>query len=94
MENWSVVCGLWEPELLLVGRGSNTYFMQKYDNTFIKFVQCCYAGFFCDILSHNAKMYQCMLAYIVSVYAGIHTYTLTDSCTYFLFSIGRLILLY
>ena len=25
-----------EPELLLVGRGSNTYFMQKYDNTFIK----------------------------------------------------------
>ena len=24
--------GLWEPELLLVGRGSNTYFMQKYDN--------------------------------------------------------------
>ena len=27
--------GLWEPELLLVGRGSNTYFMQKYD-TFIK----------------------------------------------------------
>ena len=28
--------GLWEPELLLVGRGSNTYFMQKYDNTFIK----------------------------------------------------------
>ena len=30
--------GLWEPELLLVGRGSNTYFMQKYDNTFIKFI--------------------------------------------------------
>ena len=28
--------GLWEPELLLVGRRSNTYFMQKYDNTFIK----------------------------------------------------------
>ena len=25
--------GLWEPELLLVGRGSNTYFIQKYDNT-------------------------------------------------------------
>ena len=24
--------GLWEPELLLVGSGSNTYFMQKYDN--------------------------------------------------------------
>ena len=23
--------GLWEPELLLVGGGSNTYFMQKYD---------------------------------------------------------------
>ena len=28
--------GLWEPELLLVGRGSNTYFMQKYDNHFLK----------------------------------------------------------
>ena len=28
--------GLWEPKLLLVGRGSNTYLMQKYDNTFIK----------------------------------------------------------
>ena len=27
--------GLWEPELLLVGRGSKT-FMQKYDDTFIK----------------------------------------------------------
>ena len=27
---------LWEPELLLVGRGSNNYFMQKYDNAFIK----------------------------------------------------------
>ena len=24
--------GLWEPELLLVGWESNTYFMQKYDN--------------------------------------------------------------
>ena len=23
--------GLWEPELLMVGRGSNTYFMQKYN---------------------------------------------------------------
>ena len=30
--------GLWEPELLLVGRGSNTYFMQKYDNKFRKFI--------------------------------------------------------
>ena len=28
--------GLWEPELLLVGRGSNTYFMQEYDNTLYK----------------------------------------------------------
>ena len=35
--------GLWKAELLLVGRGSNTYFMQKYDNTFIKL---CYSGFF------------------------------------------------
>ena len=30
--------GLWEPELLLVGRGPNTYFMQKCDNTFIKLI--------------------------------------------------------
>ena len=36
--------GLWEPELMLVGRGSNTYFMQKYE-------------IFCDILSLNVKMY-------------------------------------
>ena len=43
--------GLWEPELLLVGRGSNTYFMQKYDN---KFIKCIY---FCDIVSLNVKMY-------------------------------------
>ena len=35
MEN---LTGLWEPELLLVGRGSNAYFMQKYDNTFIKLI--------------------------------------------------------
>ena len=38
--------GLWDPELLLVGRGSNTYFMQKYDNTFIKCIWWCYSGFF------------------------------------------------
>ena len=30
--------GLWEPELLLVGRGSNIYFMQKYDNKLIQFI--------------------------------------------------------
>ena len=30
--------GLWEPELLLLGRGSNTNFMQKYDNKFRKFI--------------------------------------------------------
>ena len=49
--------GLWEPELLLVGRGSNTYFMQKYDNKFRKCIRCCYSGFFGDILSLNVKMY-------------------------------------
>ena len=42
--------GLWEPELLLVSRGSNTYLMQKYDIKCIKFIWCCYSGFFCDIL--------------------------------------------
>ena len=28
--------GLWESELLLVGRESNTYLMQKYENKLIK----------------------------------------------------------
>ena len=32
--------------------------MWKYDNKYIKFVRCCYSGFFCDILSLNVKMYQ------------------------------------
>ena len=36
MENYAT--GLWEPELFLVGRGSNTYFMQKYDNKLITFI--------------------------------------------------------
>ena len=38
--------GLWEPELLLVGRGSNTYFMQKYDNKFIKLYDVVILDFF------------------------------------------------
>ena len=49
--------GLWEPELLLVGRGSNTYFMQKYENKCIKCILYSYSGFFCDILSINVKIY-------------------------------------
>ena len=37
--------------------GSNTYFMWNYDNKYIKFVRCCYSGFFYFILSLNVKMY-------------------------------------
>ena len=46
--------GLWEPELLLVGRGSNTYFMQKFDNKLLYdvFIQ----DFFLDGTS-DVKMY-------------------------------------
>ena len=44
--------GLWEPELLLVGRGSNTYFMQKYDNK-INFYDVVILDFLCDIPSLN-----------------------------------------
>ena len=40
---------------VLLFYGSNTYFMWKYENKYIKFVQCC-SGFFCDILSLNVKM--------------------------------------
>ena len=53
--------GLWEPELLLVGRGSNTYFMQKYDNKCMYVHQNVYdvdiLDSFCDILSLSVKMY-------------------------------------
>ena len=43
----------------------NTYFMWKYDNKYIQFVQCCYSGFFCDILSLNVKMYLWLKLYTV-----------------------------
>ena len=68
--------GLWEPELLLVGRGSNTYFMQKYDNTFIKCIWC-YSEFFCDILSLNVKMYLWLKLYTVPFFVSGQTYKIS-----------------
>ena len=65
--------GLWEPELLLVGRGSNTYFMQKYDNKCI----CCYSGFFCDILFLNVKVYLWLKWYTVQFFVSGQTYKIS-----------------
>ena len=69
--------GLCEPELLLVGRGSNMYLMQKYDNTFIKCIWCCYSGCFCDILSFNVKMYLWLKLYTVPFFVSGQTYTIS-----------------
>ena len=53
--------------------GSNTYFMKKY-NKFIKFIWCCYSGFFCDILSLNVKMYLRLKLYTVPFFLSGQTY--------------------
>ena len=44
--NWSVGA-----RIIAVGRGSNTYFMQKYDNKFLTFICCCYSGFCLSVLN-------------------------------------------
>ena len=69
--------GLWEPELLLVGRGSNTYFMQKYDNKCRKCIWCCYSGFFCNIISLNVKMYLWLKLYTVPFFVSGQTYKIS-----------------
>ena len=43
---WSADWFLCLAFLTLLLYGSNTYFMWKYDNKYIKFVRCCYSGFF------------------------------------------------
>ena len=44
--------------------------MWKYDNKYIKFVWCCYAGLFCDILSLNVKMYLWLKLYIIPFFVS------------------------
>ena len=84
---------MWEPELLLVGRGSNTYFMQKYDNKFIKFVRCCYSGFFCDIPFLNVKMYLWLKSYTGPFFVSGQTYKISKGsnkyCSHCIYSSGK-----
>src|SRR4029434_7146773 len=41
------ITGLWEPELLLFGRGSNTYFQRSNSNQFITVIKCSFLDVFC-----------------------------------------------
>ena len=71
--------GPWEPELLLAGRGSNTYFMQKYDNKFVKckiYMMLLFWIFF-DILSLNVKMYIRLKSYTVPFFVSGQTYKIS-----------------
>ena len=77
---WKTTTNIWplclptkvSPVLLFYG--SNTYFMWKYDNKYIKFVRCCYSGFFCDILSLSDKMYLWIKWYTVPFFVSGQTY--------------------
>ena len=51
--------------------------MWKYDNKYIQFVQCCYSGFFCDILSLNVKMYLWLKWYTVPFFVSGQTYKIS-----------------
>ena len=51
--------------------------MWKYDNKYIKFVRCCYSGFFCDILSLNVKMYLWLKLYTVPFFVSGQTYKIS-----------------
>ena len=48
-----------------------------YDNKYLKFVQCCYSGFFCDILSLNVKMYLWLKLYTVPFFVSGQTYKIS-----------------
>ena len=48
--------------------------MQKYDNTFIKLIWCCYI---CDILSLNVKMYPWLKLYTVPFFVSGQTYKIS-----------------
>ena len=49
----------------------------KYDNKYLKFVRCCYSGFFCDILSLNVKMYVWLKLYTVPFFVSGQTYKIS-----------------
>ena len=76
---------------VLLFYGSNTYFMWKYDNKYIKFVRCCYSGFFGDILPLSVKMYLWLKLYTVPFFVSGQTYKIgkesnnyCSHCMYFL----------
>ena len=48
------ITGLWEPEFLLFGRGSNTYLPQSNANTFITVIKCSFQDVF--VLSLTVKI--------------------------------------
>ena len=50
------ITGLWEPEFLLFGRGSNTYFPRSNANQFITVIKCSFLDVFVDILSLTVKI--------------------------------------
>ena len=64
---------LWEPELLLVGRGSNTYFHAKnMINTFIKMYMMLSFWIFL-----NVKMYLWLKLYTVPCFVSGQTYKIS-----------------
>ena len=69
--------GFFTKYYVLLFYGSNTYFMWKYDNKYIKFVWCCYSGFFCDILSLNVKTYLWLKLYTVPFFLSGQTYKIS-----------------
>ena len=50
------ITGLWEPEFLLFGRGSNTYLPRSNVNQFITVTKCSFLDVFVDILSLTVKI--------------------------------------
>ena len=51
--------------------------MWKYENKYIKFVRCCYSGFFGDILSLNVKIYLWLKLYTVPFFVRRQTYKIS-----------------
>ena len=51
--------------------------MWKYDNKYIKFVRCCYSGFFCEFLSLNVKMYLWLKLCPVPFFVSGQTYKIS-----------------
>ena len=58
----------------------------------IKFVRCCYSGFFCDILSLNVKMYLWLKLYTVPFFVSGQTYKISKGsnnyCSHFILYVG------